>query len=407
MVKKQFLLYFLILLFLGVGTTLVVLYGRGYRFTREQGKIEVLGTGLLAATSRPEGAGVFVNGHLTSATNATINLKPGEYNIKIVKEGYFPWEKKIKIQKEVVSTAYALLFSTTPKLESITDSGLAAPVIDPSGTQIAFTVASASARKNGIYILDTTARPILTLQSASTQIADDTVDAFSESLLSWSPDGKELIATISASRRVGLPATYLLNAKNFNQSPKDVTQTIEEVNLTWQKQKEDKEKSQMFGLKLTLKNLILENFKIISWSQDETKILYSASKSATLPLVIDPPLIGANSTPEERSIKKDSIYVYDIKEDKNFKIEVGSYQGSQALSWFPRLTWFPDSKHLIFVDDRKINIMEYDGVNRTVIYAGPFLDNYVFPWPDGSKLVMLTNLGNENIVPNLYTIGLK
>ena len=71
------------------------------------------------------------------------------------------------------------------------------------------------------------------------------------------------------------------------------------------------------------------------------------------------------------------------------------------------LRWFPDSKHLIFVEDRKINIMEYDAANKTVIYAGPFINNYVFPWPDGSKLVILTNLGNEDIAPNLYTIGLK
>ncbi|MBI3093109.1 MAG: hypothetical protein HYZ02_02635, partial [Candidatus Levybacteria bacterium] len=68
---------------------------------------------------------------------------------------------------------------------------------------------------------------------------------------------------------------------------------------------------------------------------------------------------------------------------------------------------FPDSKHLIYVEEKKINILEYDGANKTTIYAGPFVDNYVFPWPNGSKLVVLTNLGNENIPPNLYTIGLK
>lgn len=399
--KKQFILYLLILLFLSIGTTLVILYGKGYRFTGGQGKIEVLGTGLLVATSRPDAAEVFVNEHLTSATNATINLKPGEYDIRIVKKGYFPWEKKIKIQKEVVSVASALLFSTTPKLENITDSGVANPVIDPSGTQIAFTVASQSARKNGVYILDMSSRPILTLQSASTQIADDTIDIFSQSKLSWSPDGKQLLATISASTLTNLPTTYLLEAKTFNLNLKDVTQTLPETNLTWQKQKEDKEKSQIFGLKPALKNLISENFRVISWSEDETKILYSASQSATLPPVIDPPLIGTNSTAEERSIKKGQIYVYDLGEDKNYKAET---ENTQQV---PHLTWFPDSKHFIFVDNRQINIIEYDEENKTVIYAGPFIDDFVVPWPDGSKLVILTNLGNENTTPNLYTIGLR
>lgn len=409
--KKQLLLYFFILLSLSLGTTAVVLYGKGYRFTREEGKVEVLGTGLLAATSQPDGAAIFVNGHLTSATNTTINLRPGEYDIRIVKEGYFPWEKKITVQKGVVSFASSLLFSSTPKLEGITDTGVAAAAIDPSKTKVAFTVSDQPVRRNGVYVLDMSARPILTLQSASTQIADDTINSFSESLLSWSPDGKQLIATISASTQVRLPATYLLNAQNFNQSPQDVTQTIEGVNLTWQRQKEDKEKSLMMGLKTNLKNMISENFKIISWSPDETKILYLASQSASLPVVIKPPLVGTNSTPQERSIEKDSIYVYDFKEDKNFKIDIDGSdikpQNLQDPSIPPQLTWFPDSKHLIFVDDGKINIMEYDGENKTVVYAGPFMDNYVFPWPDGSKLVILTNLGNVNSPANLYTIGLK
>jgi hypothetical protein len=51
--------------------------------------------------------------------------------------------------------------------------------------------------------------------------------------------------------------------------------------------------------------------------------------------------------------------------------------------------------------------MDYDGQNKTTIYAGPFIDDYVFSWPDGSKILILTNLGNPSILPNLYTIGLK
>ncbi|OGH20460.1 MAG: hypothetical protein A3D74_00270 [Candidatus Levybacteria bacterium RIFCSPHIGHO2_02_FULL_37_13] len=397
--KRSLILSLFVLLLLGLATVLVVLYGKGYRFTRGQEGIELSGTGLLVAKSKPDGAGIFVNDHLTSATDNTINLSEGEYDIKIVKQGYFPWQKKIKIQKEVVSIADALLFSTTPKLEGITEIGVENPVIDPTRSQIAFTVASDSARKNGVYVLDISQKPILTLQSASTQIADDTVATFSKSKVSWSPDGKQLLATISAD--LNGSTTYLLDSRNFNQNPKDVTQTLAEVNSIWEKQQKDKEKSQTFGLNSRLKKLISDNFQIISWSEDETKILYSASQSAALSPIITPALIGTNSTQEERSIEKDSIYVYDLKEDKNFKI-LDSKTDVQS-----QLTWFPDSKHLIYVNNREITIMEYDSANKTVIYAGPFIENYVFPWPDGSKLVILTNLGNQNLPPNLYTIGLK
>lgn len=401
--KKELLIPLSILLFLFVGTMLVVAYGRGYRIGFGQGKPELSGTGLLVATSSPNGASVFINGHLTTATDSTVNLSPGDYTVRIVKEGYFPWEKKLKIQKEVVAKAEALLFPVSPKLEGITASGVKNPTLDPSASRIAHTVASESARKNGVYILDMTNRPILTLQSASTQIADDTSDLLSEAWLLWSPDGQELIASVSA--KLGVQTTYLLKASGFNENPKDITATLPVVQNTWENDRLEKEKSRRSGLKKDLQKLIADNFNIIAWSPDETKILYEASQSAELPLIIKPPLIGTNSTPQERAIKKDSVYVYDIKEDKNFKILSASARPKPESEL--TLQWFPDSKHLIYVEEKKINILEYDGANKTTIYAGPFVDNYVFPWPNGSKLVILTNLGNENIPPNLYTIGLK
>lgn len=394
---RKIIFYVLTLLFLVVGTIAVVLYGKGYNFSFGDGKIGIAGTGLLAATSLPDGAGIYINDHLTSATNNTINLAPGVYDIKIIKSGYFPWKKTIVIEKEVVSTVYALLLPAAPKLDNITNAGVSNPVIDPSRTKIAYTASSyEDPRKNGIYILDMSLRPILTLQSSSIQIANETIDNLSESSLLWSPDAKELIATVSAGRSA--PTTYLLKT-SFNENPQDITETLPATQALWAKQEEQQNKSQLFGLKAKLQNIISENFKILSWSEDESKILYTATQSAELPLLINPPMIGTNSTPQERTIKKDLLYVYDIKEDRNY--EIGNSQGSKSLSWFP------DSKHLIYVADKRIGIMDYDGLNRTTVYAGPFVDNYVFPWPDGSKILILTDLGNPSISPNLYTIGLK
>lgn len=397
--KKQILLPVVILLFLFGATLIAALYGKGYRFGLQNGKPDLSQTGLLVTTSSPDGAQVFINNHLTTATNSTISLLPAEYTVRIFKEGYFPWEKKIKIQKEVVSKAEGLLFPTAPKLESITASGVKNPTLDPSKTRTAYTISSNSVRKNGIYVLDMTAKPILTLQSSSTQIVDDTLDAFSNAKLSWSPDGQRLLATLSS--QTDLETTYVLDTNSFNQDPKDITTTLPSQQAIWEEDVNEKEKARLASLKPQLRKMVIENFSIAEWSPDETKILYVASTSAILPQIIKPALIGTNPTPEERSIKKDSIYVYDIKEDKNFKIEIGNYQGQLPLAWFP------DSKHLIFVHDSKIDIMEYDSQNNTTVYAGPFVDNYVYPWPNGSKLLILTNLNNQNIAPNLYMVGLK
>ena len=393
--RRQLLITILILSFLILGTLAVVLYGKGYRFGLNEGRLDFAGTGLLVATSTPDGARVFVNGHLTTATDNTINLSPGDYSVKILKDGYFPWEKKLKIQKELVSKADALLFPNAPKLESITNIGIRNSVLDPSQTKIAFAVASQSARKNGIYILDLSTRPILTLQSSSSQIVDDTADLFSQSSFAWSPDGEELMATVS-----GTQTSYLIDTDRFNESPNDVTATLSSVVVSWQKELDEKEKARLDALPKKLREVVRENFKTPEWSLDDSKILYEAGRSGELSIVISPRLLGSDTIAEERKIEKGAIYVYDIREDKNFKIQ-GVFSAER------KLRWFPDSKHLIDVHDKKIEIVEYDGGNRTTIYAGPFLDNFVFPWSDPSKIVILTNLGNPNIDPNLYTIVLK
>src|SRR5437867_3532603 len=130
--KRALFTSIIILMFLAIGTTLAILYAKGYRITSENKSTAIEGTGLLVATSRPDGAKVLVNGELKTATNNTINLYPGNYEVKIEKDGYFPWKKTITIKKEEVSRADALLFATNPNLETITSLGALHPILDPT-----------------------------------------------------------------------------------------------------------------------------------------------------------------------------------------------------------------------------------------------------------------------------------
>ena len=70
--------------------------------------------------------------------------------------------------------------------------------------------------------------------------------------------------------------------------------------------------------------------------------------------------------------------------------------------------WFPTSSHLIINKASGIEVVEYDGTNRAVLYSGPRDAHFVYPWPDGSKLLISTNLGSDQSVPlNLYAITIK
>ncbi len=393
--KNRVAIFFLTIILLLVGTTALVLYGRGYRLSFSRGnKTFIAGTGLLVATSNPDGAQILINGKLTSATNDTLNLAPGDYEVEIIKVGYLPWKKKLKVEKEVVTKTDVRLFPSAPKLESITSTGVTNPVLDPTRTRIAYKITSLTPEKNGLYIFEMGNRPILTLQGNANKLTDDKSGEFSTSNISFSPNAKFLIATPSGATG---NLTYLLSVENGNQTPRLTNEAeFSQLNREWQKEKEEKEASRRNSLKEELRATISANFRVVAWSPDETKILYEASSSATLPALITPPLLGASNQPEQRNLAKGKTYIYDTKEDKNFYIDTPS----SALSWL-------DDRHLIVARDGRIEILEYDGSNRATVYAGPFLENFVAAWPDGSKLVILTNLGNSDVTPNLYTVSLK
>ena len=130
-----------------------------------------------------------------------------------------------------------------------------------------------------------------------------------------------------------------------------------------------------------------------------------------MPVFLQPRRIGNNLLYERRDVVSGGIYVYDTKEDVNTRIidsiEALCPEAETLTTCLTPFTWFPNSDHLLYVHDKKIDIVEDDGANMTTLYAGPFIEPYVYPWPDASKIVIMTNLGNTSISPTLYTIGIK
>jgi len=94
----------------------------------------------------------------------------------------------------------------------------------------------------------------------------------------------------------------------------------------------------------------------------------------------------------------------DAADDKETTaINFSNYYSGVSLN---SLQWFPDSRHLLYVADGKVQIMEYDGHNNTVIYSGPLIDEFVYPWPDGSQIIIYTHFSPDSPF-NLYAINLK
>lgn len=381
---------FLTALLIAAAALGIIVYGKGYRPAWEEKKLTA--TGLLSATSDPNAAQVIINGKLKTATNSTLNLEPGVYEVKITKEGYFPWRKTIKISKEIVTQVNAVLFPKTPELRPLTNTGVLNPLLSFDGTKIAFSIPPLATpagepdliSKKGLWSLDLNGSNFPFSKNLR-QIAKTGGNVV------WSPDGKQIF----------FEEKYLLDSSRLNDPLLPIISSPSAVLSDFQKQKELMEKQRISVLKPDLTDIATSSMKILAFSPDETKILYRANVSAILPNIISPPLMGVNSTPEKREIEKGQTYVYDIKEDRNYEIKK---EFADILSPLP----FFSSSHLILIEKEAISLLEYDGTNKTAVYAGPFEKNFVFPWPDKGKIVILTSL-NKKASPqlDLYAINLR
>ncbi len=403
MVRKlnnPFLKTILVLLLITIVALGAIAYGKGYRISKDEtGRNIVAGTGLLVLTSAPDGARAFVNDELATATNNTLNLKPGIYNVRIEKDGYFTWQKEIEIKNERVTETNALLFPRAPQLTNLTTTGVTNPIFDPESNKIIYTVASASAELNGIYVMSLN-RGILPFGDTRQQIANNLIDTFSDAQIEVSPDGQSLLATIQPTS-TGSARTYSLNTGGFNASPLLVTASADTIREEWALENELFQNEKIKALPRTVQSLFNNYFKDPIFSPEEDKVLYTASVSAQLELVADPPIPSTNSTPQTRDIVEGNIYVYDIKDDKNYLLRDAG-QGD-----IPEYIWHPKNRHLYFVENNRINTIEYDKHNLTTVYAGPFINNFITPSSDGAGIIILTNFNDASTPPNLYRIIFK
>lgn len=418
------------------GTFIAVRWAKGDFRLDESNQAISKETGLLHATSIPQGAQVYINGNLTSATDDIIYLSPGEYEVRIQKDGYSPWQKTIKIEQSLVSQASAVLYPYSPSLTALTFTGASNISVSPDGQKLLYYNDNISTKnKNGLYLLD------LTNSSKSpTQISDNDSDfSLSEAQYIWSPDSSEVL--VFTPERIFL---LKVNSMTNLQSSPDMTLQLKTLLQSWEEEILAKEKQYLEKIPLAAMQTIIDNGSDFNLSPDTQKLLYIATGSATLADGLVPPLPASNSYPEQRTLEPGNIYLYDSYEDKNFNLGQAATSSAKLLladintleltahnivlmqtlisddqeetianfnhyygdyqnqTW----QWLADSTHLVGIQDGSVVIMNYDGSNPTVIYSGPLADNFVLPYPDGNKILILTTF-NPDSPANVYAIELK
>ena len=440
--SASLLIFLTTAVFIFSGTFLMIRYAQGYRPTKT---LTIKGTGLLSANSYPTAGEVYINGKLTTATDNTLNLDPGTYDIEIKKDGYHTWSKKLKIEAELVTETNAQLFPASPSLEPLTYTGATMPVPAPDGTKLSFTVASSSAvAKNGLYVQELTSSPIALNKTARQIARTETGYDYTTSNYTWSPNGSEILVSFKTGSHI------LLDATKFNDlaTLKDVTVRLPQILSEWELELARQERVQLLKLPEFMASIATQSATNLYFSPDSKRLLYQSITNLDIPTGLVPTLPSSSTQTESRSLQAGSWYVYDLKEDKNFLIAEDKLPKTQKITLLPnfavaipaelisspsafhllqngttgesiimfnaqyssivvsQIQWFPDSTHLILTTDSGIDLLEYDSTNRLTIYGGPMDKSIVYPWPDGSKIITRISF-SEGTLPNLYTIKLK
>ncbi len=427
------------------GTVAAIQYAKGnYRITR-QGFVPE--SGLLSANSFPPGAEVLINSKLVTATDDTVYLEPGEYDVEITKDGYWPWKKHLKLQPELVVQTNAQLFPVAPSLTPLTFTGVQNVSPSPDGQKIVYYSASASAKaKNGLYLMELTNNP-LSIQRGPRHIAENNANFdLANARLVWSPDSNEILL-IDKQRQVLLE----MDRKNDLATLPDVSFKSQQILSEWEEEMYVRERQFLSKFPPAVIEVATKSAQNVYFSPDKKRLLYTytASTSTTLAEGLTPPVPSTNSYPEERTLTQGKVYIYDREEDKNFMVGSATTKGypnknllatdlfnrsplklEASPSAFQKLQatqsamtaqnfstyhtalysntfqWFPDSNHLLYTVDNRIQIAGYDTTNDTTVFSGLLANGFVYPWPDGSKLLILTTFNPESPL-NLYVIELK
>lgn len=392
--RKSLLIVLSVFVFVVVSTWGITLLARGYRPSLQPGGLTLNPTGLLSATSHPKGASVYVNNSLITATDDTINLTPGSYLVKIVKDGYFSWQKNIQIKPEVVYQTDSQLFRSTPDLRPLTHTGIINPQISPDFSKIIFAVASSSATaNNGLYLIELSANPLYLSKNTPRQIALNTSSIdWSKATFEFSPNSLEVIATLKSNLHYHLNLASTIDTKTLT----DVTSQLDAIRQEWSNQLAEVTQAKLDRLPPQLAEYIAtDSGKTILLNTLDDKVVYQAKDSLYLKNLLASPPPAQSTQAQSRQLIKNDYYIYDIKDDTNF------YLGPEATIRLP--FWLPNSNNIVYQSNHQIKAVDYDATNSVTLFAGDFSPDTVMPWFDGNRIVALITpyLG---AITNLYTI---
>ncbi|HDQ22344.1 MAG TPA: hypothetical protein ENN28_00020, partial [Candidatus Uhrbacteria bacterium] len=169
---------------------ILIFYASGYRYDIKLGKILKTGTLMLEAKGI-KNASLYINDKLYEKPFDekifVYNLLPGDYNIRLEKENYYSWQKKISIQSSLTTFVRDIIFFKKNIPLQIVDEPTANFYLSPDEQKIAYI--KKTELFSELYLLDIRTKEKIFLYRASFPESDIN--------LSWAASSKKILAQIN------------------------------------------------------------------------------------------------------------------------------------------------------------------------------------------------------------------
>jgi len=365
-------------------TTVLYLYTQGYRLNKKNDNtVEIAKMGMISAKSIPDGATVYLDEKIRTATNDTISgVKPGKHALKIVKKGFVEWNKEIEVYEELVTDITAVLVSQSPRLEPLTNTGAKNTTLSNGAEKIAFVTNDDD--KPGIWIIQIGGSSFNIFQpDAKAALKDTKFVKYSQAQeIIWSPDDKNIL--VKGTNDVYYYADLEKGVAETTSSPQ--LSTVE-----WQNKLATKRTTFVDKIDIpdNMRATALSPKSV--WAPDQKKFLYTTQNGTQL-----------------------EYKVYNLEKPipVGEKVETTVFT-TQADDPQPKLVWYPDSFHLIMVEgdvlkENKgtISLIRIDGSNKTEIYNNTLHSDQVFTVPSGDRLIILTSFKSQGQT-DLYSVSIR
>jgi len=360
-------------------SSLLILYGKGYSIKPvRNGDVILAKTGWIVLKSTPDGAKSYLNDKLENPTNSSIgNLKPGDYNLRIVKDGYHEWKKKITVKEELVTIADAFLIKKAPDIRPVTLTGVTSPVADSTKNLVIYY--GSSDEVNGLWLYSQGDSIIASARANPRIVAIG--DIFKNvKKIEWSPDSSQILVQVQATPTSPL-LSYIFDVNKTYSAPFSAISNPEKFLNSWKSETQIERDKLIAQLNVPTELVQLAKAPETLFSLDQKKFIYAENQDSKI-------IYHVVDLTVPLPVGKEMNRIF-LEVDKNEPLKVA---------------WHSSNEHILIHDSDLVKIIEDDGGNQTTIINVEIRDNLVLPAPDGRSVIINTSF-NKGSSSNLHRIS--